>query len=175
MNLFAENISIARAEDTPIGVIVVQAGSNGLCRVDLLGHSAQKIGNKQAISSESDLARQALQQLLEYLSGQRRSFEIQIDSSSMKPFQTKVLKRTLAVPFGQVLTYGQLATELDNQAASRAVGGALAHNPISIIIPCHRVVAANGRLTGFSAAEGIRTKQWLLELEGRRVVGEKLV
>ena len=93
----------------------------------------------------------------------------------MKPFQTKVLKRTLAIPFGQVLTYGQLATELDNPAASRAVGGALAHNPIPIIIPCHRVVAANGRLTGFSAAEGIRTKQWLLELEGRRVVGEKLV
>ena len=143
--------------------------------MDLLGHALQMAASQQLVSDNSGLAQQTLQQLLEYLAGKRRSFDVPIDWTCMKPFQIKVLERTAAIPYGQALTYGQLAAELNHPAASRAVGGALARNPIPIIIPCHRVVASNGRLTGFSAAEGIRTKQWLLELEGRQVVGEKLV
>jgi len=63
---------------------------------------------------------------------------------------------------------------MENPRASRAIGGAMAHNPIPLVAPCHRVVAVDGRLTGYSAAEGIRTKQWLLELEGHKIVCEKL-
>jgi methylated-DNA-[protein]-cysteine S-methyltransferase len=175
LTINSEKFSIAHTENTLIGAIEVQAGSNGLTRVDFLGHSTLQKANDQAEFSAFDPAHQALKQIQEYLLGQRLSFEIMIDWSIMKPFQVKVLKRTFEIPFGQVMTYGQLAAELGNPNASRAVGGALARNPIPIIIPCHRVVAADGRLTGFAAPEGIRTKQALLELEGQRIVGEKLV
>lgn len=171
----SEKLSAAAVQDTPIGVVVVFVGNNGVCRVDLPGRVQLPQFLSGSNESAAVLARQALAQIMEYLSGKRRAFDVLIDWSAMKSFQEKVLRRTMQIPFGQAMTYGQLAAELGSAAASRAVGGALAHNPMPILIPCHRVVAANGRLTGFSAAEGIRTTQWLLELEGRQVVGEKLV
>jgi methylated-DNA-[protein]-cysteine S-methyltransferase len=171
----SSSLFIARATDTPIGLIEVQAGLNGLMRVDLLGKSSNSRLTKNDALESSDPAGQALHQILEYLAGSRRIFSIEIDWSFLKPFQGQVLKRTLEIPFGAFMTYGQIARELSSAAASRAVGGALAHNPMPIVIPCHRVVAADGSLTGFSAADGIRAKQWLLELEGHRIVSEKLV
>ena len=89
-------------------------------------------------------------------------------------FQREVLQLTLEIPFGEVRTYGELARTLGKSAASRAVGGALARNPLPLLIPCHRVVAATGALTGYSAASGIATKAWLLELEGHKIVSQKL-
>jgi len=175
LTVLPSSFFFARNETTPIGCIEVQAGLNGLWRVDLLGHAFSSRNGKEIQNDQSGLARKALDQILEYLHGSRRVFDLEIDWSLMKPFQIKVLNRALQIPFGQTLTYGQLAVEFGTPAASRAVGGALAHNPLPIVIPCHRVVAANGALTGFSAAEGIRTKKWLLELEGHNVVGEKLV
>ncbi len=161
----------ARAENTPIGVVEVFAGILGVTGVNLAGHAqADPRPLKEDAAAEAALA-----QILEYLAGNRKDFDLKLDCSAMKPFQLKVLKRAIAIPYGQVMTYGQIATEFSSPSASRAVGGALGHNPMPILIPCHRVVAADGRLTGFSAAEGIRTKQWLLELEGHQVVGERLL
>jgi len=170
MNSFVKPCG-ARAENTPIGVVEVFAGILGVTGVNLAGHAPADLHPVRADAS----AEAALAQILEYLAGNRKDFDLKLDRSAMKPFQLKVLDRVIAIPYGQVMTYGQIATEFSSPAASRAVGGALGHNPMPILIPCHRVVAADGRLTGFSAAEGIRTKQWLLELEGRKVVGERLV
>jgi methylated-DNA-[protein]-cysteine S-methyltransferase len=161
----------ARAENTPIGVVEVFAGILGVTGVNLAGHTPAEV---RPVKPDAN-AQAALEQLLQYLSGDRKVFEVKLDRSALKPFQQTVLTRAMAIPYGEVMTYGQIAAELSSAAASRAVGGALGSNPMPILIPCHRVVAADGRLTGFSAAEGIRTKQWLLELEGRKVVGERLV
>lgn len=174
MTLPNSSLFVARTKDTPLGCIEVQAGREGLLCVNLLG-SNPSVSCKESEGQGVNPAEVALQQILEYLKGKRREFSLSIDWSYVKPFQTNVLMRAIQIPFGAYLTYGQIAKELGTPAASRAVGGALAHNPIPIVIPCHRVVAANGALTGFSAVDGIRAKQWLLELEGHTIVGEKLV
>lgn len=158
-------------EQTPIGTVVVYATVQGCCRVDLLGHSSRF---SQPNLSESDTSHLALQQILEYLSGQRRSFDLPLDETIFTPFQRIVYRMASQIEFGQIRTYGELAQQFGKPAASRAIGGTMAHNPVPILIPCHRVVAADGRLTGYSAADGIQTKKWLLELEGHQVVGEKL-
>jgi len=163
---------------TPIGSIQVSATQNGICQVGLLGPHPLTGITPEAVNSTSKtciLASLALQQILEFLTGKRTSFEVTLDWSLTSPFQRRVLEITRGIPFGEIRTYGQIAKSLENPQASRAIGGALGRNPIPLIIPCHRVVAANGQLTGFSAADGIRTKQWLLEMEGHKVDHQKLV
>ncbi len=168
-------LACSKIDISPIGTIEVLATANGIYQVNLLGHTPKQPFLNSAKLNESDFSKLALQQIVEYLAGQRHAFNLPLDWTTSKPFQKKVLARALAIPFGQVATYGELARELGSIAASRAVGGAMARNPIPIIIPCHRVVASDGRLTGYSAAEGVCTKQWLLELEGHKIVREKLV
>jgi len=162
---------------TDIGAVRVTASELGLLQVDLLGRKFKP--ESARISEVSSQAQQhasaAMAQILEYLDGKRKFFELALDWSFATTFQKKVLEITQFIPFGEILTYGQIAAKLGKISASRAVGGALGRNPMPIIIPCHRVVAANGNLTGFSAAEGIVTKQWLLELEGHQIVAQKLV
>jgi methylated-DNA-[protein]-cysteine S-methyltransferase len=169
---------VERTFNTPIGGIEVVAGNIGLRQVNLFGsNNPPKMINSEPgdeLHTAQQIARQALQEILEYLHKGRTVFNILIDWDQMTTFQRQVLRATSQIPFGQVYSYGQLAKLLGNANASRAVGGALARNPMPIIIPCHRVVAANGYLTGFSAADGIRTKQWLLEMEGRKIVDQKL-
>ena len=163
---------VSRITQTSIGTIEVEASSVGLCRINLLG--LHGVPSTQSLP-ESDLTRQALAQIFEYLEGKRRDFDLPIDWMGLTPFHREVLTRTQSIRFGEILTYGQLARALGKPAAaSRAIGGAMARNPLPIIIPCHRVVASDGRLTGYSAADGLQTKRWLLELEGHQVVGEKL-
>jgi len=128
----------------------------------------------QPESTPGSLIVQAQTQLLEYLGGKREVFEIPLDWESIRGFQKDVLQLTLSIPFGEVRTYGQLAILLHKPGAARAVGTALARNPMPILIPCHRVVASNGHLTGYLGSKGIATKQWLLEREGHRIVDQKL-
>lgn len=162
---------------TDIGAIRVTASIQGVLQVDLPGKSYKpKADLKDASPSQAlQNANAAMAQILEYLAGKRLSFNLPIDWTLITPFQKQVLEVTQFIPFGESLTYGQIAAKLGKPSASRAVGGALGRNPMPIIIPCHRVVAANGNLTGFSAADGILTKQWLLELEGQKIVAQKLV
>jgi methylated-DNA-[protein]-cysteine S-methyltransferase len=162
---------------TDIGAVRVTASMLGVLQVDLMGRTytpslaRQKDPPQEAVQIASD----ALEQILEYLKGSRKFFDLPIDWAVVTPFQQKVLEITQYIPFGEILTYGQIAVKLGKTGASRAVGGALGRNPMPIIIPCHRVVAGNGQLTGFSAAEGVLTKQQLLELEGHKIVTQKLV
>ncbi len=168
----ASALTCSKDNSTAIGIVEVFATSAGVFQVNLKGRFSA--ADPTNILPESDLSRQALDQIGEYLAGKRREFEVTLDLSAVRPFQRQALEAARHIPFGKVVTYGELAGEIGNCSASRAIGRAMGHNPIPILIPFHRVVAADGRLTGYSAADGIRTKQWLLELEGHRVVREKL-
>ena len=109
----------------------------------------------------------SLAQMVEYLDGARRDFDLQIDWSVLTPFQQSVLQATFAIPYGQTRTYAQIAQQVGNPRAARAVGRAEATNPMPVVIPCHRVVGTDGKLHGYGAGDGLKTKAWLLEMEGR--------
>lgn len=103
-------------------------------------------------------------QLGEYFAGRRRGFDVPVDLALATPFQRTVLDRLAAmVPYGATTSYGRLAEDLDRPGAARAIGAALGANPVCIVLPCHRVVAASGALTGY--AGGLAAKRLLLELE----------
>jgi methylated-DNA-[protein]-cysteine S-methyltransferase len=112
--------------------------------------------------SPSPIIEMARTQLEEYFSGHRQVFELPLDPRGTD-FQRRVWQRLLKIPYGVTTTYGALARELGDPAASRAVGLANGSNPIPIVIPCHRVIGANGALTGFGG--GLATKAVLLDLE----------
>lgn len=104
----------------------------------------------------------AERQLAEYLAGKRKVFTIKMDPAGTE-FQTQVWEALKTIPFGETRSYSQLATQIGNGKASRAVGGACGKNPLSVIVPCHRVIGASGKLTGF--AGGLKIKKHLLSLE----------
>ncbi len=115
-------------------------------------------------------------QLGEYFAGERNEFSVALDMRGTR-FQRDVWEALLAIPFGETRSYGQLARQLGNPRATRAVGAANGRNPVSIIVPCHRVIGSSGKLTGF--AGGLEVKAHLLALEdggdGRRGSGGLLV
>jgi methylated-DNA-[protein]-cysteine S-methyltransferase len=103
-------------------------------------------------------------ELEEYFDGARQAFDVAVDLRLMSPFVRKVLTVTARVPFGEVSTYGAVAARIGRPSAARAVGAALGANPIPIVMPCHRIVGASGKLTGY--AGGLHRKEFLLQLEG---------
>lgn len=113
----------------------------------------------------TDMCRKAAVQLDEYFAGERQTFDLPLDRSLFSSFQIKVLPRVQAIPYGQTRTYGDLARQIRRPAAARAVGQANARNPLAIVVPCHRLVGADGSLRGYGAPGGIRVKAWLLEHE----------
>ena len=108
----------------------------------------------------------ALQQVREYLDGQRTAFDLPTDLSVLTDFQRQVLAATQQIPRGRIATYMEIARKIGNPKAVRAVGQALGRNPIPIVIPCHRVIASDGSLGGYSGGGGLETKGKLLKLEG---------
>jgi methylated-DNA-[protein]-cysteine S-methyltransferase len=111
----------------------------------------------------------AARQIQEYLIGRRRLFSIKIDWSKLaSPFQRAALKAVVAIPYGQTRSYSQIARQIGYPRAPRAVGRANATNPMPLVIPCHRVIGADGSLRGYGGAGGLRTKAWLLKLESSR-------
>ena len=110
----------------------------------------------------------AIEQLDSYFAGERRSFDLPLAPSGT-PFQLRVWKELRAIPYGEVRSYGQIARRIRNPKAVRAVGRANGSNPIAIVVPCHRVIGANGTLTGFGG--GIDRKVRLLALEGLQLEG----
>jgi O-6-methylguanine DNA methyltransferase len=109
-----------------------------------------------------------LAQLRDYLDGKRTAFELPVDISLLTEFQQQVLRAAQQIPRGKITTYGEIAQRIGSPKAVRAVGQALGRNPIPIVIPCHRVIAANGALGGYSGGGGLETKARLLQLEGVR-------
>lgn len=123
----------------------------------------QKRLSAKIIAGENEHIQQAKFELAEYFAGKRKSFEVALDTPST-PFRQNVWQELLKIPFGKTCSYGALAKALGKPNAVRAVGTANGHNRVAIIIPCHRVIGADGSLTGY--AGGLERKRWLLELEG---------
>ncbi|NNA54411.1 MULTISPECIES: methylated-DNA--[protein]-cysteine S-methyltransferase [Pseudomonas] len=115
------------------------------------------------LAPDNPLLQNAARQLQEYFAGHRDRFDLELDFVGTD-FQKKVWAALLTIPFGETRTYRQIAEQIGNPAAVRAVGAANGRNPISIVAPCHRVIGASGKLTGF--AGGLEAKQRLLVLEG---------
>jgi len=153
-----------------IGPIMFAATQTGLMIVSILADEELSFFNEKTVDAASGrIVDEAVSQMTEYFNGTRKSFTIPVDLKDLTDFQREVLLETKAIPFGEVLTYGEVAMRIGRPRSARAVGGALARNPIGIIIPCHRVVAHDGKLHGFSSPHGIVTKAKLLENEGVRI------
>jgi methylated-DNA-[protein]-cysteine S-methyltransferase len=139
-----------------------------LCRVMLpasrrrLSQEARLLELRTTIAAKSQLARQ----LVRYFAGERVELSAPLAFPSASAFRRRVWEVTVAVPYGEVLTYGAIAARVGRPRAGRAVGQALAANPLPLVVPCHRVVGADGGLGGFSADGGVEVKRRLLELEG---------
>ena len=114
-------------------------------------------------ANDSPVLLETARQLREYFAGARSQFELELDFNGT-PFQQQVWRALLTIPFGETRSYSQIAEQIGNPKAVRAVGAANGRNPISIVAPCHRVIGASGGLTGF--AGGLGAKHYLLALEG---------
>jgi methylated-DNA-[protein]-cysteine S-methyltransferase len=152
--------------DSPVGQLFVQGDGQfvtGLYLPDHKGWSGPAAAGQQ--TDEPFAA--AREQLAEYFAGRRQQFDLPLKLAGT-PFQQRVWQELVRIPFGTTITYGQLAQRVGQPTASRAVGHANGRNPISIIVPCHRVIGSSGKLTGY--AGGLGKKQWLLAWE-RRATG----
>ncbi len=157
------NLSVAK-KPTPVGDLTLVASENGLKAIlwpdDKPGRV--RFGHPLTTDDSNPYLRKAAEQLDEYFAGSRRAFDIPLDLDGTA-FQRAVWGALQEIPFGKTITYGELAEELGRPTAARAVGAAVGRNPVSVVIPCHRVVGRDGSLTGF--AGGLDAKIRLLELE----------
>jgi methylated-DNA-[protein]-cysteine S-methyltransferase len=147
--------------DSPIGPLSLTAGSAGLVRVDF-GPVASIADPGGGSAAEAHVV-QAADELEEYFSGARTAFTVTLDRSSRSGFRGDVLACLEQVPYGELVTYGELAALAGRPGAARAVGTAMATNPLPIVVPCHRVTRS-GHIGGYGP--GVATKEQLLRLEG---------
>jgi methylated-DNA-[protein]-cysteine S-methyltransferase len=168
-------VSYDSITDTHLGKVFFAATAAGLVSIDFgTSERAFRERLRAHFGVEARLARapgklgRIGKQLREYLAGRRTQFDLALDLGALPEFQRRVLLAALEIPHGQVTTYGELARRIGRPKAARAVGQALGHNPVPIVIPCHRVLGSDGSLHGYGAGKGLPTKAWLLALEGAR-------
>ena len=150
---------------SPVGKLKLIASDKGLAAILWENDNPRRVRVRAAAEDKGHpVLLETQRQLAEYFSGKRESFSLALDPMGTK-FQNDVWQALLSIPFGETRSYGQLARQLGNPRATRAVGAANGRNPISIVIPCHRVIGSSGKLTGF--AGGLETKARLLRLESR--------
>ncbi|MDP6375862.1 MAG: methylated-DNA--[protein]-cysteine S-methyltransferase [Pseudomonadales bacterium] len=147
--------------DSPIGLLTL-AGSRTALKIVGFSSGTRARGAEAEWERYDEPFRQARKQLTQYFEGQRRSFDLEL-APDTTPFQGRVLEALMGIPYGETRSYRDIAVDLGNPGAMRAVGNANGNNPIPIIIPCHRVIASNGSLTGFGG--GLDSKRFLLDLE----------
>lgn len=152
---------------SPLGRLTLACSDAGLCGVwfeaQRHGPQAQEVQGWQ-IAPEHPLLQATAAQLQDYFAGRRTVFDVPLDLSRGSAFQQAVWQALLAIPAGTCQSYGQLAARLGQPQAARAVGAAVGRNPVSLIVPCHRVLGSAGQLTGY--AGGLERKHALLQLEG---------
>lgn len=159
---------------TVIGELTLVASDDALIGIYFPQHwvGAGRADRGQQVNAEADpVLSQAAGQLHEYLAGERTTFTVRTAAEG-EEFQRRVWALLARIPFGQTVSYGQLAEELGDRSLARMVGRAVGSNPLSIVVPCHRVVGSNGKLTGY--AGGLERKQHLLDLEAPVAVAERL-
>jgi methylated-DNA-[protein]-cysteine S-methyltransferase len=149
--------------DSPVGELKLVASDKGLVAILWENDSPRRVSLSELVEDEQHpVLVETERQLEEYFAGKRKAFSVALDMRGTR-FQKDVWEALLAIPFGETRSYGQLANQLGNPRATRAVGAANGRNPVSIIVPCHRVIGASGKLTGF--AGGLDAKARLLGLE----------
>lgn len=152
--------------ESPVGKLKLAASDTALLAILWENDSPRRVRLTEVVANDRHpVLVETERQLREYFSGKRKAFSINLDLRGTR-FQKSVWEALLAIPFGETRSYGQLAKQLGNPRATRAVGAANGRNPVSIIVPCHRVIGSSGKLTGF--AGGLDVKARLLSLEKQR-------
>ena len=144
--------------DSPVGRLGLMGEGDHLIALTLPNQPVPLIAER-----ETPVLRETKRQLETYFAGKLRTFDVPLRLEG-KPFRARVWAQLRQIPYGQVISYGELARRIGQPGAARAVGGANHHNPIAIIVPCHRVIAAGGALGGYGG--GLELKRTLLKLEG---------
>lgn len=165
----------AAVQDTPLGAITCVVSESGLTNVFFMGEDAVRQALDRQMMFNPPQGRKhlldlALHQIAAYLCGEPQSFDLPFDFEGCSEFQQEVLVEVSRIPYGSVLTYGQLAGRVGGLQMARAVGRAVAANPLPLVVPCHRVLASEGHLGGYSGHKGVQTKAWLLQMEGYLLV-----
>ena len=156
-------------EDTPVGPLLVGVTDRGVCRVWFDAEPAgaletlARLHGPRVLRSSKPVDR-ARRELDEYFAGRRQHFEVEPDIRFLPEFNRRVLSELARVEYGTTTTYGTLAAQAGKAGAARAVGTVMNRNPVAIVLPCHRVIGANGNLVGY--AGGLERKVQLLQLEG---------
>jgi methylated-DNA-[protein]-cysteine S-methyltransferase len=149
---------------SPVGELKLVANGSRLAAILWKNDKPNRVRlGPMSEAADNPVLVRAVQQLQEYFAGTRNRFDLELDFTGTD-FQKKVWQALLTIPFGETRSYSQIAEQIGNPSAVRAVGAANGKNPISIIAPCHRVIGASGKLTGF--AGGLEAKELLLTLEG---------
>ena len=149
------------AFNTPIGQLTIAADDSGL-RFVLFENNKYDVPGRQDWRRDAGVTQRVREQFLQYFAGERQIFNLPLNPTGTE-FQKKTWATLAQIPFGQTWSYSELAAKIALPKAVRAVGAANGRNPLPIILPCHRVIGANGSLTGFGG--GLPTKKWLLEHE----------
>lgn len=151
------NFDSSLSFESPIGTINIFARNNKVVYLEMAQPAVENAG-KAAVLKD------AKRQLQKYFAGDKAHFDLalQLDGTD---FQVAVWNTIAKIPFGEVMTYSEIAQAIDNPTAVRAVGGAVGSNPVALIIGCHRVLGSNQKITGYSGGRGIETKKWLLRHE----------
>jgi methylated-DNA-[protein]-cysteine S-methyltransferase len=156
---------VTKTVESPVGRLKLVASDVGLAAILWPNDDPRRVRLGALVEDAAHpVVREAVRQLAEYFAGTRETFALPLDFAGT-PFQRSVWAALLTIPYGETRSYGELARQIGRPAAARAVGAANGRNPLSIVAPCHRVIGATGKLTGF--AGGLRTKELLLALEAR--------
>ena len=165
-NRIASRRHVYKRVSSPVGQLTLAATADGLAAVLWEHDRPGRVRlNLEAEEPDHPVLVEAERQLAEYFAGRRQSFALPLDLEGTA-FQRQVWNALLTIPFGETRSYRQIAAQIGNPAAVRAVGAANGRNPVSIVAPCHRVIGSSGALTGF--AGGLAVKERLLALEGAR-------
>jgi methylated-DNA-[protein]-cysteine S-methyltransferase len=163
MSISTTSPDYLRRVDSPIGRL--ELVSDGESVTALAIERGGELPWQDEPERSNEVLERAAEQLAEYFEGARHDFDVPVTLRGTD-FQRSVWRQLIDLPFGTVVSYGELGAGTGRATAGRAVGGAVGANPVPIIVPCHRVLAADGRITGYSGGEGIPTKVWLLDHEG---------
>ncbi len=171
-----KQICIASIRTTRLGTVWAAASEHGLTTIQFgvdqktFAATVQHQLRQDAIVERGrgqPIAAACVCQIEEYLLLKRRAFDLPVDWAILtSDFERLALKAVMAIPYGAICTYGDIAAKIGYPRAPRAVGRANATNPMPLVIPCHRVIGSDGKLHGYGGYGGLKTKQWLLELEG---------
>ena len=154
--------------DCPLGRMFVQGDGQFVTGLFMPPHKGWRGPGASWRQSDAPFAA-VREQLAEYFAGERQQFDVPLKLAGT-PFQQRVWQELVGIPFGTTISYAEVARRLGRPTAARAVGAANARNPIAVVVPCHRVIGADGKLTGY--AGGINKKQWLLAWERRATAAE---